>query len=450
MGRTFPLPTTKPDARRYPKPARGEEPFPPDLLEVEGLLGLFVAECVRSAPERRQPVYALATAICVVGALAGRRYRSDTDLRTNVYAAVLGPSSSGKNHSQRVASQLLTKAGLGHYIAADYQSGASVMSELAEFPVRLAIVDEFGIWLSQLTGERAPKHLAEIRKRLMELFSKAGDVMPGAGYADRKLRERKDIHQPHLCFVGLGTPDNFFSALQSGALKDGFIPRFLVFRPDTYIPELVREPAALSISDDMVISAQQIADASPDDLSGILRMQSDKTMDAQTVPFDVGGRAEHERYREIREAVIQDGYPGFCEPALVGKWSEHAIKLAMIRAISRDPVSPFMDRVCVNWGYRVAEWCMHAINSMGARHIADNQIEAEYKRVRNVIADAGSTWITKSELIRKTQSIALGRREQIITGLIESKEIQSERTEPGPSGGRPSYRFRRLPDEETS
>src|SRR5258708_6569834 len=103
---------------------RAGNPFPPDLLQgLEGLLGLFMAECDRSAPERRQPVYAVAMAICVVGALAGRRYRSETDLRTNVYATILGKSSSGKGHAQKVAARLLHEADLSRYLAGEAQSG---------------------------------------------------------------------------------------------------------------------------------------------------------------------------------------------------------------------------------------------------------------------------------------------------------------------------------------
>jgi len=418
--------------------------FPPDMLKVEGLLGQFIAECVRSAPERRQPVYALATAICLVGALAGRRYRSPTDLRTNIYAAILGQSSSGKNHSQRVASQLLTKADLGHYLAADYQSGASIFSELLEFPARLAIVDEFGIWLSKLTERNAPSHLVDIRKKLMTLFSTAADVVAGGGYADRKLRERKDIHQPHLCFVGLGTPDNFFKALQSGALKDGFIPRFLVFRPDAYLPELIANPLNLAISDDMVIAAQQIAGTSPGsgDIAGFLRMTGDASVEATNVPYSDDGKAEHERYREICETIRQDGCLDFCEPELVGKWAEHAIKLGMIRAISRDPVRPIMDKACVAWGWRLSEWCVGVVNSMAERHVADNQIEADNKRVRNIIADAGFGGMTTAEITQKTRFLDLKARSHILASLIEGGEIEAQPLPPGPKGGRPGARYR--------
>lgn len=426
------------DARR-----RDREEFPADLLRVEGLLGEFVAECERSAPERRQPVYALAAAICVVGALAGRRYRSNTDLRTNVYTAILGESSSGKGHPQRVASRLLREAGLSRYLCGDYQSGAALDAELVRHPALLSIVDEFGIWLAGLTAQRAPKYLTDIRKRLMTLFSSASDCFIGNSYADPALRKRKDVLQPNLCFLGAGTPDHFFNALQSGALKDGFIPRFLVFKPDDYYPQLVQNPQPVEISPAMIRAAQQIADADPEsgDLAGLITMQHDIEQPAALVPFTADGMTEHDSQRRRRENIIQAGCVGFVSRELVGKWSEHAIKMAMIRAISRDPANPLMDEVCVRWGWRVAEWCIRTVNAMAERHIADSPQEASHKYLRNVIADAGGAGITKRDLIRRTTRLDVKTREQILVALIEAGEVSAEKIEPGPSGGRPGFRY---------
>ena len=423
---------------------RTSEVFPPDMLRLEGLLGLFIAECERSAPERRQPAYALAMALCVVGALAGRRYKSETDLRTNVYTAILGQSSSGKGHAQKVAGRLLHDAGLSHYLAGDYQSGSGLQTELVEHPVRLAIVDEFGVWLSSISGERAPKHLVDIKKKLMTLFSSADSVIAGGSYADSQARSRKDIKQPHLCFFGAGTPDHFFNALQSGALKDGFIPRFLIFQPDHFLPKLVDDPQSMEISDDMISAAHVISGVSPSDgnLAGIVRMQYDESVEAILVRFSPDGRAEHGKWTRRREGILQGGCVGFSADELVGKWREHATKLAMIRAISRDPRNPVMDAACVAWGWELAERCIRTVSRMAERHIADNRTEADNKRLRNIIADAGPDGVMKHDLIQRTRFLDTRARGMILHSLIEGGEVKCERVPAGPSGGRPGERFR--------
>ncbi|WP_428484606.1 DUF3987 domain-containing protein [Rhodopila sp.] len=418
--------------------------FPAELLQVEGLLGLFMAECDRSAPKRRQPIYALAMALCVVGALAGRRYRSVTNLRTNIYVAVLGESSSGKGHAQTVASGLLSKAGLSHYMAGEFQSGSGLTAELVEHPVRLSINDEFGLWLQSVTGDRVPLHRAEIKKKLMVLFSCANGIHVGNAYADRKMNVRRDIHEPHLCLFGAGTPDHFYNALQSGALRDGFIPRFLLFQPDEWYPTRVKAPQMLDISDAMIEAAQTIAGMLPGsgNLGGILQMQHDCTAVALTVPYSADGAAKHDERADYCEAITQRGCVGYSSKELVGKWEEHAIKLAMIRAISRDPLSPVMDAKCVEWGWRVAEHCISTINGMAYRHIADNQQEADHKMVRNIISEAGSDGIMKRDVIRRTSRLDVKRREMIITSLIDGGEVMPEKIAPGAAGGRPGFRYK--------
>ena len=401
--------------------------FPEDLLRVEGLLGQFMAECDRSAPERRQPVYALAAALCTVGALAGRRYRNYTDLRTNVYCAILGESSSGKGHAQRVALRLFADSGLSDYICGQYQSGNALLQELVQNPAKLSIVDEFGIWITGLTGERTPKYLSDIKKSLMTLFSSAGDLVKGPSYADPKIRERKDIYQPHLCFLGVGTPEHFFSALQTGALKDGFIPRFLVFRPDEFYPTLVEHPEPLRISQDMIEAAQKIAGTWPGygDLAGLNVMASDKEFDAALVPFTDDGQAEHDRQRARREAIIQGGCEGFVSKELVGKWGEHAIKLGLIRAISRDPANPVLDQVCVSWGWRLAEYCVRTMSLMAGRHIADTPTALAENRIVNFVRDQGGS--ASLTAIGNAVRMKPRDRREVIADLVERGQLREER-----------------------
>lgn len=420
------------------------EPFPANLLDVEGLLCLFIDECLRSAPERRQPVYALAAGLAVVGTLAGRRYRTPTDLRSNVYTAVLGGTSSGKGHAQKVAQRLLHDAGLGRYLLGDVRSGAAIQAELVEHPSRLGVIDEVGIWIGSITSERAPAHLVEIKKRMTTLFSDANTTVAGLSYANPLDRARKDVVEPNLCLFGAGTPDRFFAALQSGALKDGFIPRLLVFRPDQDLPQLVEDPQPLEISDAMIEAARAIAGCLPSsgNLASIMHMTHDTPANTKLVPYSHDGQLEHKVWRgQERENILQAGCPGYA-PELVGKWSEHAIKLGLIRAVSRDPLNPAMDEACVAWGWRVSGWCIRTLGRMADQHMADNQVEAEYKKVRNIIRDAGSGGIMKRDIIRSTATMERKRRDELLDTLVEAGEVAGEKLPPGPKGGRPGYRFR--------
>src|SRR5689334_9361077 len=92
-----------------------------------------------------QPLLALGAAIAVIGTAAGRKYRAETDMRTNVYIVALGPSGCGKDHPRQCAKAALEAAGLADWIGGEeLASGTGVLSAVARHPACLFLVDEFG------------------------------------------------------------------------------------------------------------------------------------------------------------------------------------------------------------------------------------------------------------------------------------------------------------------
>ncbi|AWV20346.1 putative membrane associated protein (plasmid) [Roseomonas mucosa] len=69
-------------AERAKKRPQQALPVDPGIMDVDGVLKLFIDHCERTAMSS-QPFLALAAGITLVGVLAGRRYRTTTDLRTN-------------------------------------------------------------------------------------------------------------------------------------------------------------------------------------------------------------------------------------------------------------------------------------------------------------------------------------------------------------------------------
>jgi hypothetical protein len=86
-------------------PAAGEW-----LKGCDGALGRFVQECVGSAV-REQPWLSLGGALACFSTAMGRRYMGPTGVRPNLYVLGVAPSSSGKDHPQKWARELLHKAG---------------------------------------------------------------------------------------------------------------------------------------------------------------------------------------------------------------------------------------------------------------------------------------------------------------------------------------------------
>jgi len=217
-------------------------PVPASVMQPGGVLQMLVDECVSSAL-RPQPFLALGAAICAVGALGGRMYRTRTDLRTNVYIAAVAESGGGKDHAPEVIRRCFDLAKLDRYLGGEnLASGRGMLSALEQHPARLFQIDEFGLFLNTVTGGRAPTHKAEIWSELLKLYSRAKGIYRGTEYANKKDAPRVDIHQPCVCFYGTTTPSTFWKALEGGAMMDGSLARFLVFVTDTDRPE--RNPKA--------------------------------------------------------------------------------------------------------------------------------------------------------------------------------------------------------------
>ena len=124
--------------------------------QVDGALRMFVDYATRSAVSP-QPFLALGAGLCLVGAVAGRRYRTPTDLRSNLYAIGIADSGGGKDHARRCAKRALHAAGLDRYLGGeDFASSAGLLTSLQLHPARLFQLDEFGQFLKLVLAPRAP------------------------------------------------------------------------------------------------------------------------------------------------------------------------------------------------------------------------------------------------------------------------------------------------------
>src|SRR4051812_21542680 len=91
----LPRPITVPDQRPDDGPPLPDLPELVDLTRPAGLVGAIV-DWMEDTAERPNRALYLAAALTLVGTLAGRKFASATDLRTNLYCVTLAPSGHGK------------------------------------------------------------------------------------------------------------------------------------------------------------------------------------------------------------------------------------------------------------------------------------------------------------------------------------------------------------------
>jgi hypothetical protein len=412
-----PLPALPP-----PKPYR----VPRELLEVDGAIKLFVDYATGTAVSP-QPFLCLGAAICLLGAIAGRRYRTPTDLRSNIYAVGIADSGGGKDHARRCAKRAIYAAGLDRYLGGeDLASSAGLLTSLQRHPARLFQVDEFGQFLKLVLNQRAPAHKAAIWSELTKLYTSAAEPYIGAEYADQKARPRVTIEQPCASIWGVTVPGPFWSALEGGALADGSIARFLVFLTDEDYPERNEAPATMDPPPALVTALQCIARGVPGHSHGgnlADVMDSSAPMHAYTVPLAAQAEAAMASVRRDATELLR-AHRGTYATALFGRHAENTAKLAMLAAISRDPAQPVTQAHDVVWASRLVEHCIATLLREADRRVADNETEAKHKRVLEIIREGGR--IARTDITRKSQFLSRRDREEILASLIEGGLVRSE------------------------
>ena len=393
---------------------------PPDLLDVDGALRLFIDYATRTAVSP-QPFLALGAALCLIGAVAGRRYRTPTDLRSNLYAIGIADSGGGKDHARRCVKRLLFAAGLERYLGGeDFASSVGLLTSLQLHPARLFQVDEFGQFLRLVLNPRAPFHKAAIWTELTKLFTSAAEPYIGSEYADQNQKPRTTIQQPCACVWGVTVPAPFWSALEGGALADGSLARFLVFLTDDDYPERNDAPAVAEPPPELVAVLQAIAAGNPDhDHGGNLAtgMQAGAAIIPYTVPLTVEAEAVMGTVRRDATELLRSNR-GTYATAMFGRYAENTAKLAMLTAVSRNPAAPITEARDIAWAARLVEHCIGTLLREADRRVADNETEARHKKMLEVIR-AGRR-LSRTELVRKTQFLSRREREEILASLTES------------------------------
>lgn len=412
----------------------------PELMDVPGALRLFIDHCEATAISP-QPFLSLAAGICLVGTLAGRRYRTTTDLRTNIYAVGIADSGGGKDHARKQIKKALYAAGLSQYLGgSDIASGSGLRTALLRHPAMLFQIDEFGDWLREVLGEKASSHRKQIASILKELYSSANLPWQGIEYADQTKagRPREDVQQPHACLYGTTTPGQLWAAVAGASLHDGLMARVLLFvspvsYPDEQEPSLAETPEAL------ITALQAIATGAGDGGGNLGSLMLATTApEPMTVPetreaTDARRAMRREQLEQQRQAE------GTYVTAIAARLAENAMKLALIRAVSRDPAGPIIQAEDVAWGRAVAQHCIDTLLREARRHVADNEYEAKLNRALEIIRKHGP--LTERDMIRRGFKLPERDRAEILRTLTEGGLAIATTPDATTKGGRPTIRY---------
>jgi hypothetical protein len=392
--------------------------YPVLPVEIKGLAGKL-AQFMDLQAIHPQPILHVGAALAMLGTLLGRKIKSATGLRTNIYVLALAPTGAGKEHARSVIDRVLTNAGAVHHLGGDdIASDTGLLAAIAEQPSLLLMLDEFGYMAQQFLNPRAAGFKASIVEVLLSIYGKSSTAYHGKMYANRKERPQVRIEQPSLCLYCTSTPESFWPAIRQSSVHDGFLNRFLVFNsPDPFPPFVERED--ISVPDFMSEPVRQLARI-PEPMMN--RMIEDYAMNPVPNPKVITDSPSAKEcflsYRSLYQKSAKD------DQTMASLWKraeEQAIKISLILAGSemQDEISGDQAEI----GCKVAQFCIENMLTQISDHLAENQHEANLKKVLRIIRKSGRKGIDGTSLTRKTQYLTSKQRIEVVEVMIETAQI---------------------------
>jgi len=276
--------------------------------------------------------------------------------------------------------------------------------------------------------KRSPRYVSEILDLMTELYTTSGTTYFGVEYASAQHNDaHRAIHQPCACIYGSTTPLHFWQALQAANVADGSLARFLILESEEDFPDsnevfgVIEPPQAL-------IDTLTLIHEGGGQLSGNLAhvgAVDEVLVEPQVVPMTPPAQAV---FRALDQTLLQElrRARGSGLSSILARIEENATKLALIRAVSRDPVKPQIEAADAAWGAMLARHCAELTIREVAARVSENPTESNHKRSLKILQDAGTHGMSKRDFTRRTQFMELHQRDSVLKTLVDAGFVAVE------------------------
>lgn len=393
--------------------------LPQELANPPGFLGK-VYEWILNTSVCPQPLFALSAALVLCGTIFGRKVRSSLGQRTNLFAINVGKSSSGKDYPREAVLSALDAAGASHLWREKVTSAAAIESALSVEPKLLLAIDEAGHFLRTVKAKGTGR--ATIKPALLELWSRAEKVWKGdergQGVGGRK--KVVVVDSPCVCFLGASQPEILFGGVTKEDLQDGWLQRILFFCSDSMTRPEIKE--SVEIPPEIVATVRKWTDLEKD---AALRFGETTPAPAPlVVPISDDAKAVLSSFaNEAYDRMASDSPFG----VLYGKANENAIRVSLILAVARhadDAEKAVISAADVTYATNLVRFLLMTMEQLLKANLAENSTERNYKRLVQIIQDAGSQGITTRELTAKTCWLRAGIRKEILKEAVASGDVR--------------------------
>lgn len=372
------------------------------------------------------PELSLAAALALMGGIFGRFALTPTHAGVNLYMTTLLSTAGGKAHPPKAIRAVADRVGAaGAVTNGDPTSFAAIERMLRKHSSTVIIMDEFGLTLQDVNARHRNAVAAGIRKMLLAVYDQANSVFDGRVYASSETKkDESPLRGPALTVLAMSTLETLYAGLSEASVSDGFLNRFLFFAAQK--PEGPPAPPKLnrdvSPPDDLVDGLKAALEAFP-------RVGLGASM-KYAVPFD--GGEEGEAYRRWGEVFTWQHATG---SDITGRAAENTVRLATLRAISRDAGQPLVNVEDVEWGWAITHASIATIEAGMLTHMAASPAEALRKAIVAALDAAPDTTLAYSHLLHRkgVRQAELRDVDAALAWLVETGQVAdlAGRTKPG-------------------
>lgn len=415
----------------------------PAIAPPPGILSDIVAY-YNATSGNAQPGFAVQTALAIGSVVLGRSYRTSFDNFPSLFLINVGKSSTGKEHSKTVIEKILNESGRGGLISGDgYTSGGGVFTALLDKPKHISVIDEFGRYLE--AGANLAKgniNQREANTKLMESIGRAHSVMRPPSYSAMTLKKdaadsikNRIVYNPAITLLGMTTPSTLFKTLDMGAIKDGFINRFLISISDA--ERRVRKHKQPIAVPERIIEWI----IATDERHGKPQLAIEP---ATPVVLEFSEDAIHAQ-EEFQKYCIDmaNSLEKFGMEELPGRSNEMAMRVALICAVSRDVNAAVIEKSDMDWSIEYIKSLLEKTIAALKLSISGSEFEAVKKEILADLRERGEAGITWSAMQKNAPYSKHKPKDlrEIMAALRDAELAIDESGYVGEKGGRPTVRW---------
>lgn len=385
-------------------------------IVAHGLVG-EIADWMTRTAWKPQPLLSLSAALVFVGFLKGRKFITETDAYTNVYAFNIAGTACGKDRPQAAIKHLMARLVAQDKMLHAPASGTGFIDSLASVNGHgITCIDEMADYISSASGKNAAAYQRKVFKYWLEAFTSSSTFLDGERRADGAKEKAKRVDNPLFCLLGSTNANSLRLSLSGEEISNGLLNRFLFFHSELS----PRKRKAWDFDRN-----EQLPDATIDKMREYLVGGIDlygTQAGLSRVPFTAEAKELYNSIDEYYEDKTEELDANDPLRSLYGRAHEYVAKLALIlcddATITKKDVEVAQQIVALS--------VKTALSFCG--DIADTKEEADYIKVKNIIKKAGE--IKQSVLTIKTQFLpSAKRRQEILSDLLDAGFISAEKLE---------------------